>query len=124
MQEKDRRWHIKKFRLLMFIFFIRNQCNSLVVTVRISFSLTVGLATRDGFTANNFHNKFDVIENTLTVIKSKSGSIFGVLTEKAWMVGGAPPRPPSSTSLGYVDSRALIFFLLTLKILTAFGSTK
>ncbi len=44
----------------------------------------MGLATRDGFTAHNFHNKFDGIENTLTVIKSKSGSIFGVLTEKAW----------------------------------------
>jgi hypothetical protein len=44
----------------------------------------VGLATREGFTAHNFHNKFDGIENTLTVIKSKSGSIFGVLTEKSW----------------------------------------
>ncbi len=74
----------------------------------------MGLATRDGFTAHNFHNKFDGIENTLTVIKSKSGSIFGVLTEKAW----------DSSVIGNVDSRALIIFLLTLKILTAFGSTK
>ncbi len=60
----------------------------------------MGLATRDGFTAHNFHNKFDGIENTQTVIKSKSGSIFGVLTEKSW----------DSSVIGYVDSRALMFF--------------
>ena len=58
----------------------QNQLN----TYERSYSKTVGLATREGFTAHSFHNKFDGIENTLTVIKSKSGSIFGVLTEKSW----------------------------------------
>jgi hypothetical protein len=41
-------------------------------------------ATRDGFTGENFHSKCDGIANTLTVIKSEHGNIFGVFTKKAW----------------------------------------
>lgn len=59
-------------------------------------------ATDDGFSSRNFHEKCDGIPNTLTVIKSSSGNIFGGFTEKAW------------SSIGeYVEDRnAFIFSLL------------
>jgi hypothetical protein len=41
-------------------------------------------ATRDGFSAQNFHSQCDGIPNTLTIIKSTNGNIFGGFTEKKW----------------------------------------
>ena len=41
-------------------------------------------ATRDGFSAKDFHNKCDGIPNTLTIIKSENGNIFGGLKEQSW----------------------------------------
>jgi len=41
-------------------------------------------ASRDGFKASDFHSHCDGIPNTLTVIKAKSGNIFGGFTEQAW----------------------------------------
>ena len=41
-------------------------------------------ASRDGFKASDFHSHCDGIPNTLTVIKAKSGNIFGGYTEQAW----------------------------------------
>jgi len=41
-------------------------------------------ATRDGFGAKDFHQKCDHFENTLIVIKSTSGYIFGGFTSMAW----------------------------------------
>jgi hypothetical protein len=41
-------------------------------------------ASRDGFIAKNFHSKCDEIPNTLTIIKSTNGNIFGGFAEKAW----------------------------------------
>ena len=59
-------------------------------------------ATRDGFTGENFHSKCDGIANTLTVIKSEHGNIFGGFTEKAWNSSG-----------GFVaDPKAFIFSLV------------
>ena len=59
-------------------------------------------ATRDGFSAQNFHNKCDGIANTLTVIKSSNENIFGGFTEKAW-----------DSSCHYVeDPKAFIFSLV------------
>jgi hypothetical protein len=40
--------------------------------------------SRDGFSANNFHVKCDGSSNTLTVIKSTQGNIFGGYTTLAW----------------------------------------
>jgi len=59
-------------------------------------------ATRDGFTSNSFHRKCDGISNTLTVIKSTNGNIFGGFTEKAW----------NSSGNVYADPKAFIFSLV------------
>jgi hypothetical protein len=59
-------------------------------------------ATRDGFSAQNFHTKCDTAANTLTIIKSTNGNIFGGFTEKAW----------NSTSGYYDDQKAFLFSLV------------
>ena len=41
-------------------------------------------ASRDGFKGENFHNKCDDISNTLTIIKTSNGSIFGGFTSASW----------------------------------------
>jgi hypothetical protein len=41
-------------------------------------------ASRDGFKGTDFHAKCDGVPNTLSVIKSTHGNIFGGLTEKPW----------------------------------------
>ena len=56
-------------------------------------------ATRDGFTANNFHSMCNRIANTLTIIKSEHGNILGGFTEKAW----------NSSNQFYFDPNAFIF---------------
>jgi len=58
-------------------------------------------ATRDGFSAQNFHTKCDTAANTLTIIKSTNGNIFGGFTENAW----------KSTGGYYNDQKAFIFSL-------------
>jgi len=59
-------------------------------------------ATRDGFNAQNFHTKCDTVANTLTVVKSTNGNIFGGFTEKAW----------DSSGQNYLDPKAFIFSLV------------
>jgi hypothetical protein len=59
-------------------------------------------ASRDGFSAQNFHTKCDGIANTLTVIKSEHCNIFGGFTEKAW----------NSHYKNYLDPKAFIFSLV------------
>ncbi len=44
-------------------------------------------ASKDGFSAQNFHKKCDGVSNTLTVIKTTNGNIFGAFAEKAWTNG-------------------------------------
>ena len=61
-------------------------------------------ATRDGFGAEDFHSECDGISNTLTVIKSTNGKIFGGFTEKAW--------DSTSTSKWYADPEAFIYSLV------------
>ncbi len=41
-------------------------------------------ASRDGFSGQNFHTKCDGVSNTLTIIKTTNGNIFGAFAEKAW----------------------------------------
>ena len=50
-----------------------------------SFSL-LWRATRDGFGAKAFHSRCDGKTNTLTVIKSKTGFIFGGYTAVEWTI--------------------------------------
>jgi hypothetical protein len=63
-------------------------------------------ATRDGFSAKDFHSECDGIANTLTVIKSEHDNIFGGFTELAW----------DSTSRSFIDEKidpnAFIFSLV------------
>jgi hypothetical protein len=59
-------------------------------------------ASRDGFDAEEFHKRCDGIANTLTVIKSEHGNIFGGFTEKAW----------DSSGECYEDPEAFIFSLV------------
>ncbi len=44
-------------------------------------------ASRDGFSAQNFHTKCDGLSNTLTIIKTTNGNIFGAFAEEAWTNG-------------------------------------
>ncbi len=57
-------------------------------------------ASRDGFDANDFHSKCDGINNTLTIIKSEHGYIFGGFTEKFFGSGSVS------------DPNAIIFSLI------------
>ena len=43
--------------------------------------------TRDGFSTGSFNTKCGGVANTLTIIKSTSGNIFGGFAEKAWIHG-------------------------------------
>ena len=45
-------------------------------------------ASRDGFDSEEFHKRCDGISNTLTIIKSEHGNIFGGFTGKAWESSG------------------------------------
>ncbi len=61
-------------------------------------------ATRDGFSAQNFHTKCDTAANTLTIIKSTNGNIFGGFVEKVWNSTG-----------GYNDDQKAFLFSLVNK---------
>ena len=61
-------------------------------------------ASRDGFATQDFHSKCDGFSNTLTIIKSTSGNIFGGFVEKAW----------DSSSEWVTDPKAYIFSLINL----------
>jgi len=41
-------------------------------------------ASRDGFSGENFHTNCDGISNTLTIIKTTNGNIFGAFAVEAW----------------------------------------
>ena len=41
-------------------------------------------ASRDGDKSENFHSKCDNMKNTLIIIKSKNGKIFGGFTTQLW----------------------------------------
>jgi hypothetical protein len=56
-------------------------------------------ASQDGFEAASFHLKCDNTENTLTIIKSIGGNIFGGFTKKKW----------SGNQIWKVDANSFIF---------------
>ena len=59
-------------------------------------------ASRDGFKSTDFHSHCDGIANTLTVMKAKSGNIFGGFTEQEW----------NSDAVWITDPNAFIFSLV------------
>ncbi len=50
-------------------------------------------ASQDGFEAANFHSKCDNKANTLVIVKSSNGSVFGGYTEQDWMGIGYKQDP-------------------------------
>jgi len=52
-------------------------------------------ASQDGFEANDFHSKCDQKPNTLIIIKSEHGNIFGGYTEQDWSGNGYRNDPKS-----------------------------
>ncbi len=84
--------------VLILFFFFKNQFDSskildndskkrLSKLCRFSHSkrcLLLYRATRDGFRAKDFHRKCDNFENTLVVIKSTEGNVFGGFASMAW----------------------------------------
>ena len=61
-------------------------------------------ASQDGFQYVKFHSKCDNKPNTLVIIKSDNGNVFGGFTEKSW-----------SPKYGYIsDQNAFIFSLINL----------
>lgn len=64
-----------------------DQAKDLMILIEFPLFLNAKLlyrATRDGFLARNFHSKCDNIQNTLTIIKSSNGNIFGGFTTAKW----------------------------------------
>ena len=59
-------------------------------------------ASRDDFTASAFHSKCDYYPNTLTIVKSRNGNIFGAYANAEW-------NPNSSKTF---DTEAFIFSLV------------
>ena len=60
-------------------------------------------ASRDGFKSTDFHRKCDGIGNTLTVIKARSGNIFGGFTEQAWHSRGEDVTDPKAFLFSLVN---------------------
>ena len=58
--------------------------------------------SRDGFRASDFHSRCDSIPNTLTIVQSTNGNIFGGFTNAMW----------NSTGLYVNDKNAIIFSLV------------
>ena len=79
----------------------------LVMSLHCSTKFLLYKATRNGFGAKDFHLKCDNFENTLVVIKSTEGNIFGGFASKPWN------NKVDSTDYGYVyDALAYIFSLV------------
>lgn len=61
-------------------------------------------ASRDGYESNRFHEKCDNVSNTLTIVKSTKGYIFGGFTSANWYQVG-------DNGHYKVDPKAFIFSL-------------
>ena len=59
-------------------------------------------ASRDGFEVKDFHANCDGVKNTLSVIKSSHGNIFG-FTEKPWTSKGCVVSDPKAYIFSLVN---------------------
>ena len=59
--------------------------------------------TRDGFSTGSFNTKCGGVANTLTIIKSTSGNIFGGFAEKAWISSGQWVQDPKAYIFSIVN---------------------
>ena len=62
-------------------------------------------ATVDGFSATNFHSKCDGQSNTLTIIKSTNGNVFGGFTTKPWSQNGVWINDPDAFIFSLINSK-------------------
>ena len=53
-------------------------------------------ASQDGFEASQFHSKCDDKPNTLIIVKSVNGNIFGGYTKQSWSGHGTYKADPKS----------------------------
>ncbi len=69
-------------------------------------------ASRDGFKALDFHSKCDGVENTLTIIKTTKGNVFGGYTEQAWNSYGHAVADPSAFIFSLINEKNRPFKVL------------
>ena len=69
-------------------------------------------ASRDGFSSSDFHSHCDGIANTLTVIKAKSGNVFGGFTEQEWHSRGGFITDPNAFIFSLVNKEEKPFMVL------------
>ena len=62
-------------------------------------------ATKDGFSAANFHTKCDGQSNTLSIIKSTNGNIFGGFTTQLWSQIGNYVNDPDAFIFSLINSK-------------------
>ena len=62
-------------------------------------------ATRDGFSTSDFHSKCDGQSNTLTIIKSTNGNVFGGFTTKPWHRNSDYVNDPEAFIFSLINSK-------------------
>ncbi len=72
-------------------------------------------ASRDGFKSTDFHSHCDGTANTLTVIKAKSGNIFGGFTEQKWHSKGDDVTDPNAFVFSLINKEDNTFKALCSK---------
>ncbi len=68
-------------------------------------------ATQDGFGAKNFHSKSDNKSNTLVIIKSTGGHVFGGYTEQDWSPTGLFAKDSNAFIFSYINKYKKPFFM-------------
>lgn len=66
-------------------------------------------ASSDGFKGTDFHSKCDGVENTLTVIKTTSGNVFGGFAEQAWNSNNVSVTDPNSFLFSLINKEGRAF---------------
>ncbi|CAF1033147.1 unnamed protein product [Brachionus calyciflorus] len=61
-------------------------------------------ATRDGFSAANFHQKCDNISSTLTIIQTSTGEVLGGYTEQAWDSSASYKYDPDAFGFSLINN--------------------
>ena len=60
-------------------------------------------ATKDGFEASKFHSKCDKKPNTLVIVKSCNGNVFGGYTEQSWHQNGVYKNDPAAFIFSFIN---------------------
>ena len=60
-------------------------------------------ATRDGFGASDFHSKCDSYQNSLVIIKSTNGNVFGGYTQQSWSGNTEYKSDPNAFLFSFIN---------------------